>query len=303
MEEKPSSVSPRLPPHRAERGGDHGLRGSWGRTSLRQYLAAAARIFDLSIGDMLWSRRTIFMALIVAGPVFLAIVARIVQASGIAPLRVNGVQVGASAIFGMMIWVLFLRFIVPVLGVFYGTSLVADEVEDKTITYLFTRPIPRGAVLLGKYLAYLVCTTLVVLPSVMIVYFLIVPFDQIAGSFGALVKDLGILALGLAVYGGLFALIGAVLKRPLVIGLIFALGWEQVALLMPGYLRRFTLAYYLQALVPHAMPSDGVASLLQAVLRDVPSAATSLFWLFLALAVFLGLAMRAIERREYVLEQ
>ena len=85
----------------------------------------------------------------------------------------------------MMIWVLFLRFIVPVLGVFYGTSLIADEVEDKTITYLFTRPIRRGAVLLGKYLAYLVCTTLVVLPAVMIVYFLLVPFGEIAGELHA----------------------------------------------------------------------------------------------------------------------
>jgi len=267
------------------------------------YLRAAARIFELSIGDMLWSRRTIFMALIVAGPVFLAVVARLVQASGIAPLRVNGMQVGGTAIFGMMIWVLFLRFIVPVLGVFYGTALVADEVEDKTITYLFTRPVPRGAVLLGKYLAYLVCTTLVVLPSVMIVYFLIVPFAEIPGSFGALVKDLGILALGLAVYGGLFALIGAVMKRPLVVGLIFAFGWEQAALLMPGYLKRFTVAYYLQGLVPHAMPSDGVISLLQSVFRDAPGAGTSLFWLFFALAASLWLAMRAIERREYVLEQ
>jgi len=270
---------------------------------VKSYLAAAARVFDLSIGDMLWSRRTIFMALIVAGPVFLAIVARIVSASGIAPLRVNGVQVGGSAIFGMMMWVLFLRFIIPVLGVFYGTSLVADEVEDKTITYLFTRPIPRGAVLLGKYLAYLVCTTLVVLPSVMIVYFLVVPLAEIPASFGALVGDLGILALGLAVYGALFALIGALLKRPLVIGLVFAFGWEQAALLMPGYLKRFTLAHYLQALVPHAMPSDSVASLLQSVFRDAPSAATSLFWLGFALVVSLALAMRAIERREYVLEQ
>jgi ABC-2 type transport system permease protein len=270
---------------------------------MKSYLAGAARVFDLSIGDMLWSRRTIFMALVVAGPVFLAIVARLVQASGVAPLRVNGVQVSGAAIFGMMIWVLFLRFIVPVLGVFYGTSLVADEVDDKTITYLFTRPIPRGAVVLGKYLAYLVCTTLVVLPSVMIVYFLIVPMDEVPASFGALVSDLGILALGLATYGALFALIGAVLKRPLVIGLIFAFGWEQAALLMPGYLRQFTLAYYLQALVPHAMPSDDVTSLLQAVFQDAPSAGASLFWLGFALVVSLGLAMRAIERREYVLEQ
>ena len=96
------------------------------------------------------------------------------------PLRVNGAAVDGGSIFGMMIWVFFLRFIVPVLGVFYGTSLMADEVEDRTITYLFTRPIRRGAVLVGKYLAYLVCTTLVVLPSVVLVYFLLVPLGQVA---------------------------------------------------------------------------------------------------------------------------
>ena len=109
----------------------------------------------------------------------------------------------------MMIWLLYIRFIVPVLGVFYGTSLIADEVEDKTITYLFTRPIPRGAVLLGKYLAYLVCTSLVVLPSVMIVYFLVVPFARrSAGTFRRCSPTSGMLALGLAVYGAVFALVG-----------------------------------------------------------------------------------------------
>jgi ABC-type transport system involved in multi-copper enzyme maturation permease subunit len=267
------------------------------------FMTAATRVFELSLGEMLWSRRTIFMALVVGGPVVLAVVARVLQESGVPALRVNGVRVGGTGIFGMMIWVLFVRFIVPVLGVFYGTALVADEVEDKTITYLFTRPIQRGAVLVGKYLAYLVCTTLVVLPSVMLVYFMMVPFAEVPASFGLLLKDLGILAIGLAVYGALFALAGAVLKRPLVIGLVFAFGWEQVALLMPGYLKRFTLAYYVQSLVPHAMPSDGTTSLLQALFRDVPSPATSLFWLFFALGVSLFFAARAIERREYVLEQ
>jgi ABC-2 type transport system permease protein len=199
--------------------------------------------------------------------------------------------------------VLFVRFIVPVLGVFYGTALIADEVDDKTITYLFTRPIPRGAVVIGKYLAYLVCTALVVLPSVVIVYFLVVPLPQVAGTFALLVKDLGILALGLACYGALFALVGTVLKRPLVVGLVFAFGWEQFALLMPGYLRQLTLAHYLQALVPHAMPANETTSLLQAVFRDVPTPATSLFWLLFALVASLVLASRAVARREYVLEQ
>ena len=91
-----------------------------------------------------------------------------------------------------MMWFLFLRFIVPILGIFYGTSLIADEVEDKTITYLFTRPIPRSAVLLGKYLAYLASTVLIVLPSVMLVYFLVVPVGgaSIAATFPNLLRDL-----------------------------------------------------------------------------------------------------------------
>ncbi len=138
-----------------------------------------------------------------------------------------------------MIWAFFVRFSVPVLGVFYGTSLIADEVEDKTITYLFTRPIPRGAVLLGKYLAYLACTIFVVLPSVVIVWLLIVP---IGGSLGAsfldLAKDLALLALGLAVYGAVFAVIGAGLKRPLLVGLVFVFGWEPLVMALPGYLKR-----------------------------------------------------------------
>jgi ABC-type transport system involved in multi-copper enzyme maturation permease subunit len=268
-----------------------------------RFWSGATRIFELSFGGMLWSRRTIFMALVVGGPVLLAIVARFAAANDIVRMRVNGVGLGSDDVFGMMFWILFLRFSVPVLGVFYGTSLIADEVEDKTITYLFTRPIPRGAVLIGKYLAYLACTTLVVLPAVMVVYFALVPLAQIPASFGRLLEDLGILALGLAVYGALFALMGASLKRPLVIGLVFAFGWEPLALLVPGYLRQFTVAYHLQALVPHAMPSDGAASLLQAVFPSTPSPMTSVCWLLATMVACLVLAARAVERREYVLEQ
>ena len=268
------------------------------------FLTSALRVFGLSIGEMLWSRRTIFMLLVVGSPVIVALVARIVQSMGTAPLRVNGVQVDAMSMFGAMIWILFLWFIVPVLGVFYGTSLIADEVDDKTITYLFTRPVRRGAVVVGKYVAYLLCTSLVVLPSVMVVYFLMVPFSQIPGTFMSLVIDLGVLGLGLAAYGALFALIGAALKRPLVVGLVFIFGWELITLVIPGYLKRFTLAYYLQPLVPHSMPAGDTVSLLQgAVFRDPPSVAASLSWLAVAIVVSLILAVRVVEQREYIIEQ
>ena len=208
-------------------------------------LSSAMRIFDLSLGQMLWSRRSVFLGLVLGGPVLLAAAVRIIVELYARGFRINGATATGSTVFGLMMWLLYIRFIVPILGVFFGTSLIADEVEDKTITYLFTRPIPRSAVLLGKYLAYVACTILLVLPSVILVFFLIVPMggSSIASEFPALLTDLAMLALGLIAYGAVFALVGTRLKRPLIIGLVFAFGWEPAVLLFPGYLRRLTVAY------------------------------------------------------------
>jgi ABC-type transport system involved in multi-copper enzyme maturation permease subunit len=269
--------------------------------------ASAMRVFDLSIGQMLWSRRTIFLALVVGAPVVLAVIIRVLASAGIAGgVRMGGAPVvSGPSIFGLFIWILYLRFIVPVLGVFYGTSLIADEVEDRTITYLFTRPIPKGSVLVGKFLAYLACTTMVVLPSVMLVFFLVVPRGgSLAATFPSLVADLGILFLGLAVYGALFACVGAWLKRPVLTGLLFVFGWEPVILVVPGYLKKFSVAYYLQALVPHSMPADNsAASLLTSLFRESPSLPVALVMLAVLGAGFLFLATRLVDRKEYVLEQ
>jgi hypothetical protein len=143
------------------------------------YSDLRSAIFDLSLGEMLWSRRSAFLGLLVGGPVMLALISRIVwmMVPG-ESFRINGESVSGAGTFGLMIWLLYVRFIVPILGVFYGTALIADEVDDRTITYLFTRPIPRGAVLAGKYLAYLACTVLLILPSVVIVFFLMVPMGE-----------------------------------------------------------------------------------------------------------------------------
>ncbi|HAK54844.1 MAG: ABC transporter permease [Vicinamibacterales bacterium] len=274
-------------------------------TKMPSFWAGAARVFDVSLGEMLWSRRTVFMVLVTGGPVLVAFVVRVAFALDLPAFRVNDLVVSGPTIFGLMVWVFFLRFTVPVLGVFYGTALMADEVEDRTITYLFTRPIRRGAVLMGKYLAYLACTGFVVLPSVMLIYFLVVPSrgGSLAAGFPSLLIDLVLLALGLAVYGAVFAFVGAWFRQPLLMGLVFIFGWEPAVVAVPGYLKQFSIAHYLQGLVPHAIPQDGVVSLLAAVFREVPSTASSLFWLAVIWAVAVLLAVRAVEHREYVLDQ
>ena len=263
-------------------------------------LVGALRVFDLSVGQMLWSRRTIFMALVVGLPVLVASILRTLVAFDVPAIRPPAT---GPVVFGMMFWGFFVRFAVPVLAVFYGTALIADEVEDKTLTYLLTRPVPRASVLLGKYLAYLACTVAVVLPAVVLMWLLVVPIHgNLATSFPDLLTDLAILVGGLASYGAVFALVGATLKRPLLFGLLFVFGWESLALALPGHLRQLTVAHYLQGLVPHAMPSESPLAVLQLVFRDPPGLGESLVGLVLVSVVGLWLAARAVGRREYVLE-
>src|SRR5262245_47351367 len=228
---------------------------------------------------MLGARRAALLALAAGAPILLALVTRLTLSSGTAVVQINGRRIASDAVFSTAITLLYLRFIVPAVGVFYGTSLIADEVEEKTIPYLFTRPIPRAAIVLGKYLAYILCATCVVLPSAAVVFVVMVPFQEMAPLFGSFVRNLGVLALGLGAYGAVFLWAGALFRRPLVGGLLFVFGWEQLAAVLPGYLGRLTIAHYLQP------DTISVAALLGTTIAA------------------LWLAMRTIQRREYLLDR
>ena len=92
------------------------------------FLNASVRVLDLSLGEMLWSRRTVFMTILVAAPVVIAVALRSLVGLHWITLEaaVNGqaLPLTGPGIFGLTVWVFYLRFTVPVLGVFYGTSLI-----------------------------------------------------------------------------------------------------------------------------------------------------------------------------------
>ena len=87
-------------------------------------------------------------------------------------------------------------------------------------------------------------------------------------------------------------------------GLLFVFGWEPVILVVPGSLKKPTGAHSLQSLVPQAMPADNSAvALLGSLFREPPPLGAALLPLAVMLVAFLWLATRAVDRREYVLEQ
>ena len=167
-----------------------------------------------------------------------------------------------------MVAVYWVRNVLPLAALFYATSLVADEVEGRTLTYLLTRPLTRASIFAGKFAAYLATTFTLALPAAVVTFFVLMtaPAAPALGPAAAdLLRDLGVMLLTLVVYGALFALLGVLLKRPVIPGLLFLYGWELLANL-PGYLPRLTLTAWLRSLVPHRPAEEGLAGLFQQVL-------------------------------------
>jgi ABC-type transport system involved in multi-copper enzyme maturation permease subunit len=258
------------------------------------FLRAARAVFDLSLEGMVWSRRSLLMILLLGLPAPLALVFR-TFITRLPP------RVGAFDFYGVVIAFYYVRNALPLAALFYATALIADEVEGKTITYLLTRPIQRVSVLAGKFAAYLATTLALALPAVVLTFFLLTTIRGWTGV-GALVpdlfRDMGVVVLTLVTYGAFFTLMGVLLRRPVIPGLLFLFVWELLAN-APGYLPRFTITAYLRSLIHHRPPDEGLAEIFAQVLPT----ALCLEAVGGMIVVFLAAAAWIFSNREYVLDQ
>lgn len=256
---------------------------------------AARGVFTLSLDGMVWSRRSLMMAILLGLPIVFALVYRIFLAAKL-PQQLSGFD-----LYGVVIAFYYVRNVLPLAALFYATALIADEVEGKTLTYLLTRPIRRSAILAGKYAAYLVTTLALSLPAAVLTFFLLVTargWTGVGAAVPDLFRDLGVMALTLAVYGAFFTLLGVSLRRPVIPGLLFLFVWELAANL-PGYLPRVTITAWLRSLIRHRPAEEGVSEIFGQVLPT----ALSLEVLAGMLLVFLAGSIWIFSTREYVMEQ
>ncbi len=260
------------------------------------FARGARAVFDLSLEGMVWSRRTLLMGLLVGLPVLVAVVYRVILATHPAARMLP-----ASDLYAVIVAVYWIRNVLPLVALFFATALVADEVEGRTLTFLLTRPLTRASILAGKFAAYLATTLALALPSAVLTFFALMSargWAAVGPSVSDLFRDLGVALLALVAYGALFALLGVLLKRPVIPGLLFLYGWELLANL-PGYLPRFTLTAWLRSLIHHRPAEEGLAGLFQQVLP----VGQGLSVLVVASVAFLAAAAWIFSTREYVLEQ
>jgi hypothetical protein len=76
-------------------------------------------------------------------------------------------------------------------------------------------------------------------------------------------RDLLVLPIGALAYGALFLLLATLLRKPMMVGILFAFGWESWAPNLPGKFQYVSIMTYLRVLAPHPRPPAESTPLLQ----------------------------------------
>ncbi|MCB9555065.1 MAG: ABC transporter permease [Deltaproteobacteria bacterium] len=128
----------------------------------------------------------------------------------------------------------YLRYLIPVVMSLQATATLAEEVQGRTLGYLFSRPIPRFSVPLGKYLANVTLSGTLLLASITLCY-LISAGSEIFAGLDLLLGALGGVLLAACYFGAVAAAFGSlVTNHALTAMLIYVLAIDIGVGLIPG---------------------------------------------------------------------
>jgi hypothetical protein len=162
---------------------------------------------------------------------------------------------------------LFLSFLLPLWSLSFATEALGGEREARSLVWLLTRPIPRWAIYLAKFVG--------LLPWVL--GFNLGGFALIclaAGEPGRLAFRLfwpGVLVSSLA-FAALFHLFGAAFRRATVVALVYSFFLETILGDMPGLLKRVSVTFYARCLMFDAAGEYGLTPERPSVYQPVDGA-------------------------------
>jgi ABC-type transport system involved in multi-copper enzyme maturation permease subunit len=180
-------------------------------------------------------------------------------------------------------------------------NLFRGEVLDRSLHYYFLAPIRREVLAVGKFVAGWASTSILFVASA--VLSLVIFFASFGTSafsnyvlggpgFGQLLSYVGVTLLACLGYGAVFLVVGLFFRNPIIPAVIIWF-WEFLNPFMPALLKKVSVIFYLDSLLPVALPPSPFS----VVAEPVPAwLAVPGFLLFTAATlVVAGLRIRHME--------
>jgi hypothetical protein len=137
-------------------------------------------------------------------------------------------------------------------------------VDDRTLPYILTRPVPKWIFVVSKIVAGCITVGLILGVSLLATYTVMTGaggFGSWLSTFGTFGRAAGVLLLGCLAYTAFFGLLGASMIRPVLMSMVFAFGWEKIIAHMPSRVRLLTIVAYLNELYPRSGMQESYAGI------------------------------------------
>lgn len=115
-------------------------------------------IFKSSLRDLLRAKRMVASILLILAPAGIALLWRFFAADAFDPFDAYN-TLSSVVVYG---------FLLVILSVVFGTGVISQEIEQKTIVYLLTRPVPRWRIVIMKFLAAVTGISVTVLAATLL---------------------------------------------------------------------------------------------------------------------------------------
>ena len=167
-------------------------------------------IADVTLRGLLGRRRTVLLVLLAAMPVLVALL-----------IALTGGRPNPDRFLETLV----VRFVMPLLALIVGTSVLGSEIEDGTAVYLMVKPIARWRIVIAKAIVAVGLTALLVVPAVIVTAALLPARGDTTTTIVAF--SVACLAGGSA-YAVAFLALSVFTTRAFLIGLAYVLIWEGV---------------------------------------------------------------------------
>src|SRR5467141_1675661 len=146
---------------------------------------------------------------------------------------------------------LFLQVVLIFVTLVNATTLIREEIEDNTLPYWLTRPISKPAVVLYKYLGYLIAVLVLLVPPIILAYTVTEAYqgNGLTANLDILGGFLVTNVIGSAAYGAVFLFISVLVRKPLAVGLLFGFVWESIVGSIPGDVPKLSVVHYLKSVL------------------------------------------------------
>jgi ABC-type transport system involved in multi-copper enzyme maturation permease subunit len=210
---------------------------------------------------------------------------------------VNGHVLAVSAFQVFSSWVvfsIFLTFLLPIWSLSFATEALGGERESQSLIWLLSRPLPRPAIYLAKFVALLPWSV-----GLNVVGFALLCLVGGPAGRRALALYWPAVVWASLAFSALYLLLGAYFRRPAVIAIVYSFCLEVVLANMPGYLKRVSIGFYTRCLMYETASEYGIQPDKPSVFLPVDGV-TALAVLIGGTVVLLLAGMWVFSRTQYV---